>query len=93
MEIIFLRNMVSQLRNNDICQTVTRCVCILRMHTGVIRPRGVNVDNRRLIEAKIKGCQVRHWTVGARDMSCSCLLCMTCVNGSKLMSKIVNTMD
>ena len=34
------------------------------MHTGVIRPRGVNIGNRRLIKAKIKGCQVKDWIVG-----------------------------
>ena len=34
------------------------------MHTGVIWPRGVNIGgNLRLIEAKIKGCQVRDWIV------------------------------
>ena len=38
------------------------------MHTGVIRPRGVNICNRRLIEATMKGCQVREWIVGERDM-------------------------
>ena len=27
------------------------------MHTGVIWPRGVNIGNRPLIEAKMKGCQ------------------------------------
>ena len=41
------------------------------MHTGVIWPRGVNLGSRRLIEAKIKGCQVRDWIVGERDMSFS----------------------
>ena len=49
MEIIFLRGVISQLRNNDICQTVKRCVY---MHTSVIWPRGVNIGNRPLIEAK-----------------------------------------
>ena len=39
------------------------------MHTGVIRPRGVNDGNRRLIEAKMKGCQVRDGIVAERDMS------------------------
>ena len=29
------------------------------MHTGVIRPRDVNIGNRQLIEAEMKGCQVR----------------------------------
>ena len=37
------------------------------MHTGVIRSRGVNIGNRRLIEAQMKGCQVIDWIVGERD--------------------------
>ena len=41
------------------------------MHTGVIQPRGVNIGNRPLIVAKMKGCQVRDWVVGERDMSFS----------------------
>ena len=36
------------------------------MHTGVIWPRGVNIDNRPLIGANIEGCQVRDWIVGER---------------------------
>ena len=64
MEMICLRSMISQLRNNDICQTV-------RMQTGVIRPRGVNIGNRRLIEAKMKGCQVIDWIVGVRSTNLS----------------------
>ena len=71
MEMICLRSMVSQLRNNYIC----------RMHTGVIRPRGVNIGNRRLIEANIKECQVRDWIVGERDMSFSRILYMIYMNG------------
>ena len=53
------------------------------MHTGVIwpSPRGVNMGNRPLFKAKIKGCQVREWIVGERDMSCSRILYMTCVDG------------
>ena len=38
------------------------------MYTGVIRPRGVNIGNRRLIEAKMKGFQVRDWIVGESDV-------------------------
>ena len=33
------------------------------MHTGVVRPRGVNMDNRRLIGAEMEGCEVRDWIV------------------------------
>ena len=51
------------------------------MHTGVIWPRCVNIGNRPLIEAKIKGCQVRESIVGERDMSFSRILYMTCVDG------------
>ena len=51
------------------------------MHTGVIQPRGVNIGNQQPIEAKMKGCQVRDWIVGERDMSFSRILYMTCVNG------------
>ena len=39
------------------------------MQTGVIQPRGVNIGNPQLIEAKMKGCHVRDWIVGERDMS------------------------
>ena len=38
------------------------------MHTDVIRLRGANMGTRRLIEATNKGCQVRDWIVGERDM-------------------------
>ena len=51
------------------------------MHTGVIWPRGVNIGNRPLIEAKMKGCHVRDWIVGEKDMSLSQILYMTCVDG------------
>ena len=54
---------------------------LVRMHTGVIRPRGVNIGNRRLIEATIKGCQVRDWIVGETDMSFSRILCLICGSG------------
>ena len=48
-------DVISQLRNNDYLSDNEK-VC---MHTGVIWPRGVNIGNRPLIEAKMKGCQVR----------------------------------
>ena len=51
------------------------------MHTGVIRLRGVNMCNRRLLEATMKGCQVRDLIVGERDMQFSRIVYMTCVNG------------
>ena len=35
--------------------------CQASMHTGVVRPRGVNPGNRRPIEAEMEGCQVRYW--------------------------------
>ena len=38
------------------------------MHTGVVRSRGINMGNRRLIGAEMEGCQVRDWIVGERDM-------------------------
>ena len=38
------------------------------MHTDVIWPTGINIGNRPLIEAKMKGCQVRDWIVGERDV-------------------------
>ena len=53
----------------------------VRMHTGVIWPRGVNIGNRPLIEAKMKGSQGREWIVGERGMSSSRILYMTCVYG------------
>ena len=46
------------------------------MHTGVIWPRGVNIGNRPLIEANMKGCQVREWIVGEKHMSFSRILYM-----------------
>ena len=76
MEMIFLCSMISQLRNNDLSNSEK-----VHMHTGVIWPRGVNIGNRPLIEAKMKGCQVRDWIVGERDMSFSRILYMTCVDG------------
>ena len=51
------------------------------MHTGVVRPRGVNMGNRRLIGAEMEGCQVRCWIVAERDMSFSRILYMIFVNG------------
>ena len=76
MEIIFVRSVISQLQNNDICQAVSNNV-----RYGVIWPRCVNVGNRPLIEAKMKGCHVRDWIVGKRDVSFSRILYMTCVDG------------
>ena len=51
------------------------------MHAGVIWPRGVNIGNRPLIEAKMKGCQVRHMIVGESDISFSRISYRTCVDG------------
>ena len=62
------------------------------MHTGVVRPRGVNMGNRRLIRAEMEVCQVRDWIVGERDMSFSRILYKICVNGDYLVSDIFNTM-
>ena len=53
----------------------------------------VNIGNRPLIEAKVKGCQVREWIVGERDMSFSRIVYMICVNGGYLVSDIFNTID
>ena len=77
MEMIFLRSVVSQLRNNDICSESEK----VRMPTGVLWPRGVNIGNRSLIETKMKGCQVREWIVGERDTSFSRILYVICVDG------------
>ena len=63
METIFLRGIVSQLQNYDICQMLND-----DMHAGVIRPRGVNIGNRSLIETKMKGCQFRDCIVGDKDV-------------------------
>ena len=63
------------------------------MHTGIIWPRGVNIGNRPLIEAKMKGCQVREWIVGEKHMSFSRILYMICVNGGYLVSDIFNNVD
>ena len=52
------------------------------MHTDLVLPRGVNMDNRLLIGAEIEGCQVRDWIVGESDVSFSRILYMTCMNGS-----------
>jgi len=63
------------------------------MHTGVIWPTGGNIGNRPLTEAKMKGCQVREWIVGERDMPYSRILYIICVNGGYLVSDIYNTID
>ena len=63
------------------------------MHTCVICPRGVNIGNRPLIEAKMKGCQVREWIVGENHMSFSRILYMIYVNGGYLVSEIFNNID
>ena len=60
VEMICLRSMASEQRNIDNCQIINRCVC-------VVRPRRVNMDNRRLIGTEMKGCYVRDWIVGERD--------------------------
>ena len=61
-----------------------------RMYTVVVRPRGVNMGNRRLIGAEMEGCQVRDWIVGERDMSFSRILYMICVNGGYLVCDFFN---
>ena len=50
----------------------------MRMHTCVIWPRGVNIGNWPLVEAKMMGCQVRDWIVG---VSFSQIVYITCVDG------------
>ena len=53
------------------------------MHSSVIRPKGVNMGNQRLTEAKMKGCHVRDWIVGERCHLTNFIYhYMTCVNGS-----------
>ena len=51
------------------------------MYSVVVRPRGVNMGNRRLIGAEMEEYQVRDWIVGEKDMSFSRILYMICVNG------------
>ena len=48
MEMIFLRSVISQLQKKLYLADSEK----VRMHTGVIWPRGVNIGNRPLIEAK-----------------------------------------
>ena len=48
--MIFLCSMVSELRLVFVRQ------CEVHVHTGVVRPTGVNMGNRRLIGAEMKGC-------------------------------------
>ena len=48
-------------------------------HTGVVRPRGVKMGNRRLVGTEMKGCYVRDWIVEERDMRISRILYITCV--------------
>ena len=62
------------------------------MDTGVVRPKGVNVGNRRLIGAEMEGCQVRDWIVGETDMSFSRILYKISVIGGYLVSEMFNTM-
>ena len=63
------------------------------MYTVVVRPRGVNMGNRRLIGAEMEGCQVRDWIVGEKDMSFSLILYMICVNGGYLVCELFNNID
>ena len=49
--MISLRRIVLQLRNNDILSDSDQ----VHMHADVVRPRRVNIDNRRLIEAQLRG--------------------------------------
>ena len=63
------------------------------MYTVVVRPRGVNMGNRRLIGAEMEGCQVRDWIVGEKDMSFSQILYMICVNGGYLVGELFNNID
>ena len=63
------------------------------MHTGVVRPRGVNMDNRRLIGEETEGCQFRGWIIGEGDMSFSRILYMICMNRGYLVSQRFTTMD
>ena len=63
--MILMCSMASELRNNDICRTDNDEA---RMRTCVTRPsRGVNMSNRRLFGAEMKGCHVRDWVVGESD--------------------------
>ena len=64
MEIMFLAWYQS-------CEIKTFVTHLVRMHTDVVRPRGVNMGNRRLIGAELEGCQVKDWIIGERDMSFS----------------------
>ena len=41
----------------------------------------------------MKGCQVREWIAGERDMSFSRILYTICVNGGYLVSEIFNTIE
>ena len=63
------------------------------MYTVVVRPRGVNMGNRRLIGAEMEGCQVRDWIVEEKDMSFSRILYMICVNGGYLVCELFNNID
>ena len=51
--------MVSELSNNDRCQSVL----FLRLDTGVVLIDDAIQANQCLILAEIKGCQVRDWIV------------------------------
>ena len=53
MDFIFLCSIASELRNNDIYQTVTRC-----LRTGVLRARDVSMENRLAFRAEMKGCML-----------------------------------
>ena len=50
------------------------------MHIGVINFVLELSTTTVAIEAKMKGCQVRDWVVGERDMSFSRIVYMTCLN-------------
>ena len=48
---------------HESCEIMTFVSAQARMHTGVVRPRGVNMGNCRLIVAEMEGCHVRDWIV------------------------------
>ena len=79
--LLELRELVWHRRISTIYDGVSTRRSFEICHTGVIWPRGVNIGNRPLIEAKMKGCQVREWIAGERDMSFSRILYLTCVDG------------
>jgi len=65
----------------------------MRLHTGDIRPRDLNIANLRNILSQMNGCKFRDWIWGELIMTISRVLYSTCVVGAEILSETFNTLD